>query len=129
MDHVLTFVGHIDETKRPRYIDRARTQEFPTKVFDVLFIRVDESKGPEGLVNAVNTESLKYIRQQGMTVRTVPPGNLDDLNKVDAERMFVPMHMITHITAEVSGPIMGPAVVVDSTGLARMPEGQTEEKH
>jgi hypothetical protein len=129
MNRILTFVGHIDETKRPRYIDREHTQEFPTKIFDVMFIRVDESKGPEGIVNAVNTESLKYIRQQGMTVRTVPPGNLDDLAKVDSDRMFVPIHMITHITAEVSGPIMGPQTMVDSTGLARMPEGQTEEKH
>lgn len=120
-DYLLKFIGHIDRFKRP--------DGFPEKIYDLLFIRIDEKEGKNGLVNAVNTESLKYIRLQGMTVRTVAPEQIEDLTKLDTDRMFVPLHMITHITAEVSGPIMGNAPAVDSTGLASTPTEKEQVKN
>jgi hypothetical protein len=120
-DYLIKFIGHINERKRP--------ENFPREIYDLLFVRIDEKVGKDGLVNAVNTESMKYIRLQGMTVRMVDPEQMEDLTKIDTERMYVPMHMITHITAEVSGPIVGNAPIVDSTGLASMPDEKKQVKN
>ncbi len=57
---------------------------------------------------------------QGVSVRKDPYA-LEDPNKLDTERMFVPMHMVTHFEAEVK-TVSGEPAVVDSMGLASLPK-------
>lgn len=111
MDYLITFVFHIDERKRP--------ENFPKQIRDLVMINSDSK---QGLVNAVNTESVKYIRMQGVSVRKDPYA-AEDPNKLDTERMFVPLHMITHFEAEVK-TITGEQAVIDQTGLAALPSGK-----
>jgi hypothetical protein len=116
VDYLVTFVFHIDERKRP--------EGFPRQVRDLIIVSADSK---QGLVTAVNTESLKYIRMQGASVRKDPYA-MENPNKLDTERMFVPIHMITHFEAEVK-TVTGELAVVDSTGLASMPSGKNVVKH
>ena len=116
MDFLVTFIFHIDERKRP--------EGFPRQVRDLVMINSDSK---QGLVTAVNTESLKYIRMQGVSVRKDPYA-AEDPNKLDTERMFVPLHMITHFEADVK-TITGEPAVVDQTGLASFPSGKEAVKH
>jgi hypothetical protein len=111
MDFLVTFVGHIDVHKKPDGFPVIQGR--PGEVHDLVFIR---SENKEGIVNAVNTESLKYIRYQGMSVRRDPYAH-EDPAKIDTDRMFVPMHMLTYISAEVK-LIQGQPEEPESTGLA-----------
>lgn len=116
MEYLITFVFHIDERKRP--------ENFPKELRDLVMITSDSK---QGLVNAINTESVKYIRMQGVSVRKDPYA-AEDPNKLDTERMFVPLHMITHFEAEVK-TITGEPAVIDSTGLASLPSGKEVVRH
>jgi hypothetical protein len=116
MNYLIVFIFHIDERKRP--------ERFPKEIFDNVFVNSDTK---QGLVDAVNNESVKYIRMQGVSVRK-DPSAMEEPNKVDTARMFVPMHMITYFEAKVE-PILGEMPVVDETGLASLPSGKEIVKH
>jgi hypothetical protein len=86
---LITFTGHVDETRRP--------EDFPKKIFDLLLILADDN---DGVVKAVNDHSKNYIRNQGMSVR-MDPSATEDASVLDTNRMWVPLHMLTHFTADV----------------------------
>jgi hypothetical protein len=112
-EYLVTFVFDIDENRRPRDID------FPKQLFDPMIIAADNKLG---LIDTVNKESLKYIRMQGVSVRKDPYA-MEKPNEVDVNRMFVPLHMITHFYAQVR-PITGEIPDIDGTGLASLPSGK-----
>lgn len=89
MKFIVTFKGHIDERKRPEF--------FPHEIRDVVIL---EAEDKTGLVKAFNDYTISWIRIQGMTVRKDPYA-VEDPAKVDINRMFVPMHMITYIDSEI----------------------------
>lgn len=111
-DYLITYVGHLD-------ILKARVAMLPDKIYDSTLVRVEDR---EGLVNAVNKESLNYIRFQGMSVRMNPTA-AEIFNQVDSDRMFVPMHMITHITPEVR-LLTGEMPIIDATGAVSLQSGK-----
>jgi hypothetical protein len=88
-DYCITFVGHIDIHKRP--------DGFPHEVKEMIFINADSR---EGVVKAVNEHTSAYLRIQGMAV-SLNPTELQDAKALPQHRAWVPMHMITHLTAEV----------------------------
>lgn len=111
MDYLITFNFYIDERKRP--------ENFPRVLHDLILIKADSK---EGVVSAVNTESLKYIRMQGGSFRKDPYAP-EETNTVDVKRMFVFAHMITHFDADVR-PLTGEMPEIDSTGLASLSSGK-----
>lgn len=88
MHYLITFIGHIDERKRP--------ENFPRQIIEQLIV---EAETKDQIVSAVNDYSMKYIKVQGMSVKRDPAG-VTDVAKIDTDRMFVPMHMITYIEAK-----------------------------
>jgi hypothetical protein len=100
---VLTIIGHIDVHKRP--------QGFPEVIKQVVHVDVETKQQLlqqiEGFTNAI-------INMQGMAVRN-DPAALQDFSKLDLERMWVPMHMITHINAEIVA-ITGETPTTDPDG-------------
>ena len=122
MDYLITAIGHIDETRRPRYIDEGREPkiEFPKKIYDLHFIRTDGSD--QMLVDEVNKKSAQYVRNNGMSVRFDPFGS-EDMTKVTSDRMWVPMHMITHITV-LFAPIVAEVPGFDVSGQLVNPSGK-----
>ena len=116
MDHLITFNFYIDERKRP--------ENFPRVLHDLVLVQADSK---EGLVNAVNTESLKYVRMQGVSVRKDPYA-VEQPNVLDTNRMFVPIHMWTHFDADVKS-VTGEMPFVDKTGLASFASGKEVVKN
>ena len=115
-DYLITFNFYIDERKRP--------ENFPRILHDLVLIHADSK---QAVVDAVNTESLKYIRMQGVSVRKDPYAP-EQPDKVDTARMFVPIHMWTHFDADVK-TVTGEMPVVDKTGLASFTSGKEVVKH
>jgi hypothetical protein len=116
MDHLITFNFYIDERKRP--------ENFPRVLHDLVLIKADSK---QAVVDAVNTESLKYIRMQGVSVRKDPYAP-EQHGVLDTARMFVPIHMWTHFDADVK-PVTGEMPVVDKTGLASFTDGRDVVKN
>jgi hypothetical protein len=102
MDYMVTFCGHIDEHKRPRFIDEAHKIEFPERVYDSMFISTNGTL--ESLVGEVNKLSKRYPTMNCMTAR-FDPSAMIDTSAIDVNVMLIPLHMITHITVEIKGPI------------------------
>jgi hypothetical protein len=115
-DWLITFNFYIDERKRP--------ENFPRVLHDLVFVKADSK---EAVVEAVNTESFKYIRLQGVSVRKDPYA-VEQPDVLDTARMFVPMHMWTHFDADVK-PVTGEMPVLDKTGLASFISGKEVVKN
>ena len=111
MDYMIKHIGHVKEFGRPEY--------FPKKIYDVHLMRSDSK---DDVVKSVDEIALKYIRYQGMSVR-IDPSDLDDPSKFDTERMFVPMSMLSHITAEIT-PITGAMPLQDEKGEPILASGK-----
>jgi hypothetical protein len=95
MNYMITFFGHIDATRRPRNEKGEFT--FPEVVRDLIFVQAGSI---DAVVQAANDASHKYIKDNGMSVGTKP--HLPDVvNRLDTERVWVPMYMITYISLEV----------------------------
>lgn len=110
-DYLVTFVGHINERMRP--------ENFPREVRDLVLVQADSQ---EALVNEVNKASFQYIRLQGMGVRR-NPYDPEVANQLDLDRMWVPMHMLTHIVPHVR-LLTGEVPQVDpKTGMISLPSG------
>lgn len=91
MDALVKYIGHIDETRRPA--------GFANKV---MAIGTYHFENLEELMKLVNNEAGAIIRIQGMLVAK-DPAEITDTTKIRFDqRMFVPIHMITHVTMEVS---------------------------
>lgn len=110
MECVITIFGHIDVHKQP--------QGFPAVVKQVMHV---EAENKQQLVDQLEGFTKAIILMQGMAVRNEPEA-MQDFNKLDLERMWVPLHMITHLNAKVQAltgetPIAGPdGKFVDKTG-------------
>lgn len=88
MDYMLTFVGHIVESKR--------LSGFPQEIAYEMFARVDNL---EGLRKLTNDTLAMFIRGRGMIVFEDPQAMREQKFEPDSQ-IFVPMHMISHITTK-----------------------------
>jgi hypothetical protein len=111
MDYIITFTGYIDERKRP--------ENFPRKIEDVQVVSFPDG---DALVNYVNKRVFMYAANQGMGV-AIDKGAMEDMRIIDTNRMWVPTHMITHITATYK-TIMGEMPQVAANGITEMPSGK-----
>ena len=116
MDYILTFTGYIDERKRP--------ERFPRVIEDKIIWSFDKT---EDLVNFVNNRVALYAKNQGMGV-TLDEKVIEDLSIVDTNRMWVPLHMITHMTATYKA-ITGEMPQVSIAGVTEMPSGKEVVKN
>ncbi|SRR6266446_9632311 len=115
-DYVITFTGYIDERKRP--------ENFPRTVQDVI---AGPFETPAHLVNFVNERVALYAKNQGMGV-TLDKSLMEDLRIVDTNRIWVPMHMITHFTA-VYRAVVGEIPQISTSGEVSLPSGKEIVKH
>jgi hypothetical protein len=92
------FIGFINERKRP--------ENFPKSVY---CIGTYSAQNNSHLAEMLNTEFSTIIANQGMMISTDPEQLIDLTNVVEnmKTRVFIPIHMITHIKVEVKpmGPI------------------------
>lgn len=104
MEVTVQYIGHIDERKRP--------ENFPHEVSNVGSYKVTN---PDQLKQVINAELGAIIQNQGMIVQ-LDPAQVFDTRKVNIrDRVYVPLHMITHLEAIVSP--MAPMPVVAETGI------------
>ena len=115
-DWIVTFTGYIDERKRP--------ERFPRVIKDVLAVSFQNSIE---LVNFVNARNEMYNRNQGMGIN-LDPSALEDLSIIDTKRVWVPMHMITHLTATIKN-VIGEMPQISDAGITEMPSGKDVVKH
>lgn len=104
------FNGYIDERKRP--------ENFPRVIHDILLW---DCPNQQAVVNFVNDRCAMYTRNQGMGVK-LDPYALETLGVLDTDRAWVPMHMITYLTA-VHKPIVGELPGLAEDGQTVMPSG------
>lgn len=88
-DYMVKFIGHIDVHKRP--------QGFPAELVQV---EVLQDVDKDALVTFITKRLKEIIYLQGMGA-SLDPAALQDPAKIDTNRAFVPMHMLTHLTSEV----------------------------
>jgi hypothetical protein len=105
-DYIITYTGHIIEPLRP--------ENFPTEIQDSLFISADTEAG---LGKAVNDGLNMYIRLLGMYVRKDPSG-ITKQGGFEADRMWVPMGMLSYIDYTVKKIQSGGRPVLSVTGDA-----------
>jgi hypothetical protein len=119
-DYLVRITGHIDENKRPRGVSKDFPQGFPQWVREDTYIQVQQA---QGVMKHIADEVTKYVRVQGMWVRKNPDLQ-QDANKLENEdRMFIPMHMITHITSAFQ--ILNAEIpMVDEGGRVFFPSGK-----
>lgn len=113
---VVTFTGYIDENKRP--------ESFPKIIKDIMVVTFETGKE---LVEFVNLRNQLYNRNQGMGV-PLDASALEDLTIIDTDRVWVPMHMITYLTAAVK-PVTGELPHITEEGIVSMPSGKGVVKH
>jgi hypothetical protein len=89
-DYMVKIIGHIDVHRRP--------QGFPENAIQVHVVQnVDKA----GLLDFVVKRTREIIYLQGM-ITSLDPAALIDPEKIDTNRAFVPMHMLTHLSSEVA---------------------------
>jgi hypothetical protein len=115
-EYLITFTAYIDARKRP--------ENFPRVIQDKVVASFDS--GPL-LVDFVNKRVAVYAQNQGMGV-TLDQDLIEDLSIIDTNRIWVPMHMITHFTATYKA-ITGEMPQVSALGLTEMPSGKEVVKH
>ena len=103
MRYAIFYTGHVNERVRP--------EGFPKKIGDHVVVHVNSK---EELVQKVNDFMAIFVRNQGMVVRK-NPGAMEDPAKLDTNRMFVPMALLSHIDSRVA-PITGEIPEVDPDG-------------
>jgi hypothetical protein len=97
------FIGYINERKRP--------ENFPRSIYCIGTYQVNNVAE---LAALINNEMETIFRIQGMMIQ-IDPTTIDPA-KINVEgRIFVPMHMITHIRAEIKQ--MQPRPLVVDTGV------------
>jgi hypothetical protein len=111
MDFTVRYIAHIDERKRP--------ENFPHSFSTIGTYRV---QNPEQLKSIVNSELGSIIQNGGMIV-PLDPSQTVDTQKVNIDdRIYVPMHMITYIEADIRPMAAMPNIVdtgiVDANGKA-----------
>ncbi len=103
MECVITIFGHIDVHKRP--------QGFPEVIKQIIHLDIETK---EQLLQQLNGFTVSIAQMQGMSVRN-NSAVMQDFNKLDLERMWVPMHMLTYIHATVQS-VTGETPTFDSDG-------------
>ncbi len=116
LNYVVTFTGYIDQRKRP--------ENFPTNIQDVV---VGPFETSAHLVDFVNKRVALYAANQGMGV-TLDQNLMEDLRIVDTNRMWVPMHMITHFTASYKS-LTGEVPQISASGEVSLLSGKQIVKH
>jgi len=91
MEYLITIVGHVKE--------REYSKSFPYETIRQVIQQPVENKLQ--LVNAVQHYTQQIIEMGGMLVR-VDPYAVIDVKKLDTERMWVPLLMLSHLTAEIA---------------------------
>jgi hypothetical protein len=124
-DYVIRIFGHIDENKRPREVSKDFPKGFPSKVREDTYIQAENS---QGVFKSINDEITKYLRLTGMWVRRDPDEFLDAKKLEIFDRMFVPLHMITHITADFQ-MLAAEIPMVDQSGTAFLTSGKELVRH
>lgn len=91
-DYRVRFIGGIVENKRP--------DGFPQEIFYDVFVR----QTPEGdeVRTVTNNEAGTIAKYQGMTVLVDPNAMQEPSKKKYDVKIFVPLHMITHIRTETT---------------------------
>ena len=89
-DYMVKIIGHIDVHKRP--------QGFPDNIYQVHVLQNVEKPA---LIEFVLKRTREIIYLQGMSV-SLDPAALQDPDKIDTNRAFVPMHMLTHLSSEIA---------------------------
>lgn len=111
--YMITLVGYVKEATRP--------ENFPDVVSDWVMVKVNDAQ-------SLRMEVVKFhaiqIRMQGMLVMLpedeAKPANPD---RIDVNRRFVPMHVLSHIDSFVT-PIAGEETQVDNFGITFHPSGK-----
>jgi len=85
----ITFTGHISR--------EGQLEGLPKEIYAFMLIETD-SKG--GIVKAIERQSAEFFVAGGMAVSKDPAATRDP-NKLDLNRMFVPMHWIAFIDVQV----------------------------
>ena len=114
-DYIITYSGHVIESLRP--------DGFPKEIQDLLFISADTEAG---LGKAVNDGLNMYLRLLGMYVRKDPSG-ITKQGGFEADRMWVPMNMLSHIDYTVKKIQNVGKLVLSVTGDAAI-DGEDGEK-
>ena len=112
MNYMITFFGHIDMTRRPT--------GFPEVVRDLIVINAPTL---DAVVQAANDASQRYIKMNGMSVG-LKPHLPDAVGKLDVDRVWVPMHMITYISLEVKSVEGEVPQMIPPTGDLTYPSGK-----
>lgn len=94
-DYYVTFEGKIINSFRP--------ERFPEVIKSSMVVRAIEKKF---LVDTINKESLRIIRQGGMVITLGTTEEDPDGPSIYGSRIFVPMHMIAYITSTYK-PMVG----------------------
>ena len=115
-DYIITYSGHV--------LEQFRSADFLHKeIRDSLFISADTEAG---LNKAVNDGLNMYIRLLGMYVRK-DPSKITKLGGFEPDRMWVPMHMFSHIDYSVRKIQSSGQPVLSITGDAAV-DGENSEK-
>lgn len=109
--YLFQFTGYIDERKRP--------ENFPRAIHDVLLW---DCPNQQAIVDFVNNRCAMYTKNQGMGVR-LDAFALETLGILDTDRAWVPMHMITYLTA-IHKPIVGEIPGLAEGGEVENPSGK-----
>ena len=88
VEYIITYTFHLD-------ISRSRFVGLPDTIDDVCHVATDGT--PEGLKVAIYHESKKYFGGVGVNLR-FDPVTMEDDKKPDPQRLYLPWHMITHLT-------------------------------
>lgn len=112
----VVFHAYIDELRRP--------ENFPHVVKFAALIQADDH---QSLVDQVNNVLLRPVQQQGIGTaldlsKTETAGQLDFSNRV-----WVPMHMISHIIPEVKLITNAQPFFETAEDSAQLPEGEKEK--
>ena len=108
--YLFQFTGYIDERKRP--------ENFPRVIHDIILW---DCPNQQSVVQFVNDRCAMYTKNQGIGVR-LQPFDLETSGILQTDRAWVPMHMVTHLTA-VHKPITGELPVLAENGETEMPSG------
>ena len=118
MPYLVKIYGHINPIKRLHW----------TKLPETLVIQATYPyDDKDGLVEMVKNIMGGCIAVQGMGT-SLNPNGLQDPQKLDLNRVFVPMHMIDYIDAEVI-LVNGEVPMLDADNTVVLPSGKDIVKH
>lgn len=112
--YFVTFMAYIDERKRP--------ENFPKVIHFSAMIHAENQEQLGGQVNLLLFQN--FVQPQGVGVRR-DPYKTEEVGKQDLnDRMWIPMHMITHIIPVVKMIVGEVPFLNNETAKAELPSGE-----